>query len=576
MSQVAEKHPKRKPAPEPSEAPPRRRESLRDFAEQVVVAFILAFLVRGFEAEAFVIPTGSMAPTLMGAHKEIACPHCGYTFTVNASEESEPGRAGAVLGALCGNCRGPVRIDTEPSFNGDRILVMKFLYDLPWVGSDGPERWDVVVFHYPEEPETNYIKRLVGMPGEELVVQAGDVLIRPLDGSKAIPRLLHKPPRHQRAMQQMVWDDRYRPEPLADRPEWRRWRSPDPKEWAEATPGTFLAASAPDRWSELRYRHLVPDLDQWQQILAGEPTERPPHPALVSDFYAYNSATPFLRSLFNGIAPHWVGDLSLTARVVSRSDVGKVRLELVRAGVPYRVEVELASGSAQLFRGDEPIGEPATTPMKGAGDHVLEFANVDGRLTVWVDHALSFGDGYVYNEGEGYVQASPAPTEADLQPAAVASLGAEVEVSDLVLKRDIYYTVEPGEWDYEALGLSRSTDLSNPGEFPALARSPRESFPIQPGHFMMFGDNSPRSKDSRGWGAQDRTGYRDSSGRWVKPWASADKPGRRDWEVPESLIIGKAFFVYWPHGKPFWPSLTFGRNVRFPFRPYVERMKWIR
>ena len=47
-------------------ATPKQKESARDLVEQVVVAFILAFLIRGFEAEAFVIPTGSMAPTLYG------------------------------------------------------------------------------------------------------------------------------------------------------------------------------------------------------------------------------------------------------------------------------------------------------------------------------------------------------------------------------------------------------------------------------------------------------------------------------------------------------------------------------
>ena len=54
------------------------------------MAFILALVVRGFEAQAFVIPTGSMAPTLMGRHKELACPQCGFVYAVNASEEVEP------------------------------------------------------------------------------------------------------------------------------------------------------------------------------------------------------------------------------------------------------------------------------------------------------------------------------------------------------------------------------------------------------------------------------------------------------------------------------------------------------
>ena len=70
-------------------AEPRPKEGYRDTVEAIVVAFILALVVRGFEAQAFVIPTGSMAPTLMGRHKEVACPQCGFVYAVNASEEVE-------------------------------------------------------------------------------------------------------------------------------------------------------------------------------------------------------------------------------------------------------------------------------------------------------------------------------------------------------------------------------------------------------------------------------------------------------------------------------------------------------
>src|SRR5436853_347369 len=63
----------------------------RESIESFVVVF-LAFLIWSLEAEGFVIPTGSMAPTLMGRHKEIACPQCGYTYTVNADREVEPHR----------------------------------------------------------------------------------------------------------------------------------------------------------------------------------------------------------------------------------------------------------------------------------------------------------------------------------------------------------------------------------------------------------------------------------------------------------------------------------------------------
>src|SRR6478752_4853853 len=75
--------------PAKPESPPERKESGRETIESIVVAFILALFIRGFEAEAFVIPTGSMAPTLMGRHKEITCPQCGHVYAVNASDEAE-------------------------------------------------------------------------------------------------------------------------------------------------------------------------------------------------------------------------------------------------------------------------------------------------------------------------------------------------------------------------------------------------------------------------------------------------------------------------------------------------------
>src|SRR6187431_1449426 len=86
---AAEESAKTKGQGQAKQEKPKPKEGHRETVEALVVAFILALLVRGFEAEAFVIPTGSMAPTLMGRHKEIACPQCGYVYKVNASEEVE-------------------------------------------------------------------------------------------------------------------------------------------------------------------------------------------------------------------------------------------------------------------------------------------------------------------------------------------------------------------------------------------------------------------------------------------------------------------------------------------------------
>ena len=79
------------PAPAPAKKPKKEKEPTRikETVEQILIAFILAFIFRAYVVEAFVIPTGSMAPTLLGAHLRYRCPDCGYRFTVNYGAEGE-------------------------------------------------------------------------------------------------------------------------------------------------------------------------------------------------------------------------------------------------------------------------------------------------------------------------------------------------------------------------------------------------------------------------------------------------------------------------------------------------------
>ena len=375
----------------------------------------------------------------------------------------------------------------------------------------------------------------------------------------------------------MVHDDRLRPAALKGHAEWDRWAPLKPGDWSEASAGHYRVSAVPgDDWKELRYRHLVPDPEQWEAVLEGHPLPRPPRSTLITDFYSYNTNLGSEASDLTGyprgdqesawMQPHWVGDLTVSARVKADSAKGSVRFELIEGGVANHCEIDLATGQATLSRAGQPLGKPVVTAFQGPGTHDVVFANVDGRLTLWIDNKPVFGDGLAYDEGFG---PHAIPTEADLSPVGVAAKGAEVAVSDLVLKRDIYYTLFPGRSDYADLWEVRyprsmvelSEILSDPARFGFLANLKWHDYPIGPDKFMMFGDNSPRSKDSRGWDNYDRD------------W---DPTNRMSWEVPRSLLTGKAFFVYWPHGKPFGPDIRLNRDFRLPFRPYLERMKWIR
>ena len=233
------------PPPAGAAAAPRRtapqpQGGVKETIEQILVAFILAFIFRCFIVEAFVIPTGSMAPTLLGANIAFRCPDCGWKWTVNYSspngnDDSVPSVANEAIPARCPNCgyklprNTPADADndaTQPSVRfGDRILVQKYIYLL-----HPPERWDVVVFKSPAEstitaggvePYTqNYIKRLVGRPNETIMILDGDVYVAP-NTDPAAPlkaedfTVQTKPYAAQQALWRIVYDADHEPRGLS-------------------------------------------------------------------------------------------------------------------------------------------------------------------------------------------------------------------------------------------------------------------------------------------------------------------------------------------------------------------------
>src|SRR5947209_16730887 len=76
----------------------------RETIESVAMAVILALLFRGFVAEAFVIPTGSMAPTLDGRHKDLKCPKCGKWYEVTCSSEQRSDGSLTGMHVINGTC----------------------------------------------------------------------------------------------------------------------------------------------------------------------------------------------------------------------------------------------------------------------------------------------------------------------------------------------------------------------------------------------------------------------------------------------------------------------------------------
>jgi len=111
----------------------RKKHVLREYIEAAVVAVLLALFIRTFVVQAFKIPSGSMVPTLLV---------------------------------------------------GDHILVNKFIYGVkvPFVRKTlipitDPQRGDVIVFIYPEDRSKDFIKRVIGLPGDRIEIQGHAVSI---------------------------------------------------------------------------------------------------------------------------------------------------------------------------------------------------------------------------------------------------------------------------------------------------------------------------------------------------------------------------------------------------------------
>ena len=71
-----------------SRRPTELKDNVRETIETIVFVVVLVLMLKTFLAEAFVIPTGSMATTLYGYHKDITCEKCGYEFRQRQSSRS--------------------------------------------------------------------------------------------------------------------------------------------------------------------------------------------------------------------------------------------------------------------------------------------------------------------------------------------------------------------------------------------------------------------------------------------------------------------------------------------------------
>jgi signal peptidase I len=423
--------------------PKKRKGVVRENLESILIAIALALVMRFFVVEAFKIPTGSMAPTLLGVHKNIECPNCDWRFYHNKGDGS----------AFCPNCMYKMSTRNFRNRSGNRILVNKVLYKFT---KPKPKRWDVLVFKYPRHDITckscsykrsdvewregmrcpscgsakfrkkqkNYIKRLIGLPGETLQVINGDLYIN--------NRIQRKPPKVQDALWILVYNSNY----PSKHKVYTAWVGGD-GQWKDEEKAIKFHAEKDD--TKLSY------------VSFGRS---------ITNHSGYNGGT----------GEEAAGDYKVRFDVQIDKDSGGVAIAIKEDGEEYIAFIRSKGGvqESYLERSGSVLKSDSSSYIEPGKKHTIEFSNVDDMLTLLLDERVVFS--YDYAGGE-----PPQAVRNHQSEVKLGCAGASATFSNIEIFADVFYTDSPHSW-----GVDEPVKLGK-------------------GDYFFLGDNSSSSNDSRVW-----------------------------------------------------------------------------
>lgn len=457
------------------------------------MAVLMAVLLKFFALEAYVIPTPSMQPTMMGS------PEAGET---------------------------------------DRILVDKSYYLF-----HEPQRWDIAVFRYPVRQVQSYVKRIVGVGGDRLWIAGGNLYQASADGKTHT--ILRKPERIQRTLWREIYPMRRKQELYEGREGADVDAVPTDKEvfgrgayfrtvrgkWSIATDGAFRGT--PDSSKNLKIvlrseqarNNYADGYDLSLAKTTREERKRPPNstqPDGLTDIERGDRSGPSFQA---------VSDLRIGFHLNPKQVPQKLRvaIEIASKGIRYELVIEKGKGVLRAAATKPgPTQTVASSPFEFeivAGEATpIRFARLDDRLYAWRDGDLV---------GQFDVDSIPIKERLEVRAveASVELIGqGAISLANVTVERDLHYT------------------RSRLGE--------GEIIEVPQGHFFMMGDNTLGSADGRDWTALrigvdtqgkivDPETHKDARILWgnkrTKPFVGAGKPHDDDNPVP--LYDDRVVFV---------------------------------
>lgn len=523
-----------------------------------VELFVWLLVLKQFFLPLFIIPTGSMAETLAGEHCVQTCTNCGWEYKVGKFGTRFPSPV------ICPNCRwAGDPLATHNIKAGDRVVVHGWVHD---VLPRALQRWDVVVFKDPKDGVTNFIKRLIGLPGESIELIDGDVWV-----NGAVAR---KTAEAQAALWMPYYDHDFPPtkpggfsvgnRPVAYFPRWK----------------ALPEASA---WKDLETRVLRFDgLERGEDLVAfsTDPREEASGGEVV-DIYGYNSLEN--AQVADG-ARRWfdpVTDVRVAADVIFReaSDGGYVELQIAkytrlffaRLYADGRVTLEteeVGKGQRSRWGHESRVRLARGTPVRfsvGHADYQVVVA-IDGREII-----VSSKDEYALTPEQARAHSDLKPRWQQIR---IGAARVRAELAHVRIDRDVHYRsgylnrrlVGPGEQppadSFATDGFVRDKRwFVTPG-----TGTQRHAITLDADEYFVLGDNSPSSADSRAWSPNEIGPH------LVAAWQRGDY---HIGTVPSDQMIGPAFLVYFPGLMPLtsWnlPLSPWGDRAL----PDVGRIRWI-